>query len=357
MKLLQPYRKNGLELKNRIVMAPMTRSRAINNIPNELMALYYAQRTGAGLIITEGTAPLKEALGYPRIPGIFNEDQIKGWKLVTDKVHSDDTKIFVQLMHTGRIGHNDNLPEGEHLVGPSDITASGTIFTDTLGIQDFSRPKALDEAGIAKVKEGFITAANNAVEAGFDGIEIHAANGYLLEQFLNPNVNTRTDAFGGNFKNRTKLTLEIVKDVIREIGANKLGIRFSPFSTLGDLQHYDEKEVENTYLYLAAELNKLNISYLHFVTSPQIKNEMMNAIRNTFDNTLILSSGFTSNSAENAIQENNTDLVAFGKVFIANPDLIKRIELGAPLNQPDFTKLYTEGPEGYTDYKIFDFVK
>src|SRR4028119_528115 len=217
-KILSPYTNGSLSLKNHLVMAPMTRSRAINNLPNHLMAEYYGQRSGAGLIITEGTAPAPEALGYPRIPGIFSGPQMEGWKKVTSAVHKDGTKIFLQLMHTGRIGHKDNLPDGAQLVGPTTKTAAGQIFTDNLGMQDHSEPIALTTEGIKTVIEGFTTAAKNAVTAGFDGIELHAANGYLLEQFLNPAVNNRTDEYGGSIGNRAKLILDIAEETTALIG-------------------------------------------------------------------------------------------------------------------------------------------
>ena len=202
-KILMPYFKGQLSLKNHLVMAPMTRSRAINNIPNELMAEYYGQRTGAGLMITEGTAPMPEALGYPRIPGIFSPEQIVGWKKVTSAVHSGDSKFFVQLMHTGRIGHLDNFPKGIEPVGASDIKATGQMFTDTIGLHAYSRPVALTTEGVKQIVARHITAAKNAMEAGFDGIELHGANGYLIEQFLNPNVNTRTDEYGGTIDRKS----------------------------------------------------------------------------------------------------------------------------------------------------------
>jgi N-ethylmaleimide reductase len=269
-KLFSPFAKGPLQLKNHLVMAPMTRSRALNNLPNDLMATYYAQRSGAGLIITEGTAPSPEGLGYPRIPGIYSEAQITGWKKITTAVHQKSSKIFVQLMHTGRIGHNENLPDGLQVVGPSAIKAAGEIFTDTKGMQEHSVPVALTSQGIALVIAGFVKAAENAVQAGFDGVELHAANGYLPEQFLNPNVNNRTDAYGGSLENRSRLIIEMAEKVVAAIGRDKVGIRISPFSTLGDLQPYDTEEVHQTYVHLAAELNKLGIVYIHVSANPAI---------------------------------------------------------------------------------------
>ena len=348
--ILSPYSKGDFKLKNHLVMAPMTRSRAINNIPNDLMAEYYGQRTGAGLIITEGTAPAPEALGYPRIPGMFNQAQIEGWKKTTAAVHKAGSKIFLQLMHTGRIGHNENLPEGAFVVGASNIKAAGQIHTDTIGKQDHSEPVALATDGIKPVIEGFATAAKNAMKAGFDGVELHAANGYLLEQFLNPNVNNRTDEYGGSIENRARLILEVAEQTIAVIGKDKVGIRFSPFSNLGDLQAYDEKEVNETYVYLATALNKLGIVYIHISLNANTPQKTLDGIRSNFNGTFILSGGFTPESAEQALIKGTADLVAFGRSFLANPDFDKRIEKSMPLNPVDFTTLYSADAVGYTDY-------
>ena len=331
-------------------MAPMTRSRAINNIPNDLMAEYYSQRSGAGLIITEGTAPMPEALGYPRIPGIFSKEQVAGWKKVTAAVHAHNSKIFVQLMHTGRIGHQDNLPEGAVVMGASDIKAAGQIFTDTIGNQDHSAPQPLTTAGVKAVIEGHITAAKNAIEAGFDGIELHGANGYLIEQFLNPNVNTRTDEYGGSIEARAKIAVEMAKGIAAAIGKEKVGIRFSPFNTLGDQQPYAAEEVHQTYVYLAQEMDKIGIAYLHIGVSAPIPQKTFDDIRAAFKNTIILCNGLTPDTATEALNNGFADLVAFGRAFLANPDLDKRIADNAPLNAPDYSKAYTPGAEGYTDY-------
>ena len=331
-------------------MAPMTRSRAIDNIPGDLMTEYYAQRTGAGLIITEGTAPDANGLGYPRIPGIFSASQIEGWRKVTTAVHKGNSRIFIQLMHTGRIGHSDNLPHGATLVGASDRAAAGQIFTDTKGMQDYSKPTALTGEGIQSVIEGYVTAARNAINAGFDGVELHGANGYLLDQFLNPHVNNRIDEYGGSIVNRSRLTLEVATRVAAAIGKDRVGIRFSPYATLGDLQPYPEEEVHATYAYLAAELNRMEIAYLHIAANPAIPQKTFEAIRSGFTRTIILCNGLTLESAETALQKGFADLVAFGRSFLANPDFVERIESGAPLNQPDFATLYSPGPKGYTDY-------
>ncbi|MDE1191749.1 MAG: alkene reductase [Arachidicoccus sp.] len=349
--LLTPYSKGNLDLKNHLVMAPMTRSRAVNNLPNDLMAEYYGQRTGAGLIITEGTAPSPDALGYARIPGIFSKPQIEGWKKTTAAVHKDGTKIFLQIMHTGRMGHFHNLPAGAMLVGASSIKATGQIQTDINGLQDFSTPKALTIKEVEAVVQGYVNAAKNAMATGFDGIELHGANGYLLEQFLNPNVNNRTDAYGGNIKNRTRLTLEVAEKTVTTIGNNKVGIRLSPFSKTGDLQPYDESEVHDTYAFLATELNKMKVAYIHIVLNPLIPQATIDAIRSNFDGTIIKAGGFTPETAEQALVNGSADLAAFGKAFLANPDFDKRIETGAALNPVDFKTLYaTPDAIGYTDY-------
>lgn len=349
-KILTPYAKGGLSLKNHLVMAPMTRSRAIGNIPNALMAEYYSQRNGAGLIITEGTAPLPEGLGYARIPGIFSQAQIEGWKQVTEAVHKNGTKIFLQLMHAGRIGHKDNLPDGVDLIGPSDIRADGQIFTDTLGMQDHSEPRALTTEEVKDLISGFIKAAQNAIEAGFDGVELHGANGYLIEQFLNPNVNTRTDEFGGSVKARAKLAIELAKNIAAAIGKERVGIRFSPYSTLGDLQPYDE--VQETYAYLAQELDKIGIAYIHIGLGAQTSQGTLDAIRTSFKGTIIQCNGLTPSTAEVALNNGFADIVAFGRSFLANPDLDKRIAVGADLNEPDYASLYTPDSKGYTDYPV-----
>jgi N-ethylmaleimide reductase len=319
-KLFMPFSKGSLQLKNHVVMAPMTRSRAINNIPNELMATYYKQRSGAGLIVTEGTSPSPEGLGYPRIPGVFSDAQVEGWKGVTQVVHENDSKIFLQLMHTGRVAHKANLPEGYDVVGLSNIKAAGEIFTDTEGMQEHSIPVALDAAGIANLINDFVKAAENAMEAGFDGVELHGANGYILEQSLNPHVNTRTDNYGGNIENRSRLTLEITEKIAAAIGADKVALRISPYSALSDMPTYEEEEVHQTYVYLTEQLNRLNIAYIHVSDSPSIPERTHKAIRTAFSNTLIYCNGLSPETAEAKLQDGSADLVAFGRSFLSNPD-------------------------------------
>lgn len=348
--ILAPYSNKTLQLKNHLVMAPMTRSRAIGNIANDLMAQYYSQRTGAGLIITEGTSPSPNGLGYARIPGIYSDEQVEGWKKVTTAVHANNSKIFVQLMHTGRIAHQANLPQGAEVVGASTVKAAGQMHTDSMGMQDHPTPTALTTEGVKATIAEYVHAAKNAIAAGFDGVEIHGANGYLVEQFLNPNVNNRTDQYGGDYKARASFALEIVQQIADAIGKQKVGIRFSPFNTLGDLQEYDADEVHNTYAYLAQELNKIGITYIHIGFSPKIPQKTFDAIRAGFAETIILCNGNTPATAADTLAKGFADVLAFGRQFLANPDFALRIEKNAPLNEVDFKTLYTPDAQGYTDY-------
>lgn len=348
--LLKPFAKGGLSFKNSIAMAPMTRSRAINNIPNALMAEYYGQRSGAGLIITEGTSPTKDGLGYCRIPAIYSPEQIEGWKLITKAVHQNDSKIFLQLMHTGRISHVANMPEGAKVVSSSNLKAAGQMFTDAMGMQDHTTPEALTTEGVHELIDGFVTAAKNAVEADFDGIELHSANGYIFEQFLNPNVNNRTDEFGGSVENRAKLVLSVAEKTALAIGKEKVGVKFSPYSTFNDMQAYDKDEVHETYAYLSAKLNEMDIAYLHIGLSPAVEQKTVDSIRENFQGTLILNGGFTAETGETALANAAADLIAYGRNYLANPDYEKRLDKNAVLNPIDFNTFYSADEKGYTDY-------
>ncbi|MBC7389224.1 MAG: alkene reductase [Opitutaceae bacterium] len=353
-KLFSTYKLGSIELKNRMVMAPMTRSRAIGNIPNDLMAEYYAQRAEAGLIITEGTSPSPDGLGYARIPGLFSKEQVEGWKITTKAVHDKGGKIFVQLMHTGRIGHQDNLPAGAKIVSPSAIKAAGQMYTDQNGMQDHPVPHALTLEEIEKVKGEFVNAAKNAIQAGFDGIELHSANGYLLEQFIHPDTNKRTDAYGGSIENRSRFVLEVAQAAADSIGKEKVGIRVSPYGVFNDLSLYDD--IIPTYTHIAKELDKIGIAYIHVVDhsaqgAPEVKQEVKDSIRQNFKGTYILSGGYTKESSENDLQANKGDLVAFGVKYLSNPDLVTRFKNDVLLNADiKFDKFYTPGPEGFTDY-------
>lgn len=356
-KLFSSYTLGSLPLQNRIVMAPMTRSRAIGNIPNSLLAEFYAQRASAGLIITEGTSPSPNGLGYARIPGIFNADQVNGWKLVTKAVHDKGGKIFIQFMHTGRIGHPLNLPTGAEVVGPSAILAKGQMWTDSEGMKDQPVPHALTAAELQATKAEFVQAARNATEAGFDGVELHGANGYLLEQFLAPNANQRTDNYGGSVENRARFVIEVAQEVSNAIGKDKTAIRLSPYGVFNDMPGYPE--VDATYTYLAEQLNKIGIVYIHLVDhsaqgAPVVPVTIKQAIRAKFKNTLILSGGYTADKAEVDLNAGAADLIAFGRPFISNPDLVDRIKHNHPLNNAwDLSTFYTPGEKGYTDYPVF----
>ena len=355
--LFSKYTLGDIELKNRIVMAPMTRCRAIGNVPNELIATYYEQRAGAGLIITEGTSPSPNGLGYCRIPGLFNEAQAEGWKLTTNAVHAKGGKIFVQFMHSGRIGHSLNLPSGATLVAPSAVQAAGQIWTDQEGMKDFDIPKAMTAEELKQTIHEFEKAAVLAIKAGFDGVELHGANGYLLEQFISPVSNQRTDEYGGSIENRCRFLLEVVDKVVAAIGANKTSIRLSPFGVASDMPHYPE--IEETYTYLAEQLNLREILYIHLVDhsamgAPEVPFSIKNTIHQKFKNTLILTGGYNLESAEADLKRGYTDLVGFGRQFINNPDLVNRFINNWPLSEKlDFDTFYSSGEQGYTDYPAY----
>ena len=356
--LFSPARLGSLTLRNRLAMAPMTRCRALGNVPNAMMAEYYQQRATAGLIITEGTSPSPHGLGYARMPGLFNPQHVAGWRLSTDAVHQLGGRIFVQLMHAGRIHHPLNLPEGATAVGPSAVAAAGEMWTDQEQMQPHPAPRALETAEIGAVVDEFVQSAKLAIEAGFDGVELHGANGYLLEQFLHPVANQRTDAYGGSVENRARFVLEVAAAVAAAIGAERTGIRLSPWGVFSDMPHYPE--IDQTYAYLAQELQKLNLVYLHLVDhasmgAPAVPAATVQAIRGTFTNALILSGGYnTAAEAEEALTQRGADLVAIGRPFISNPDLVERLRQGAELAPYDPNTFYAPGPngfaEGYTDY-------
>jgi N-ethylmaleimide reductase len=343
-----------LALQNHLVMAPLTRSRAIGNIPNELMAEYYAQRAvSVGLIITEGTSPAPNGLGYARIPGMFSAEQVEGWKLVTNAVHAKGAKMFVQLMHCGRISHQLNLPKGERVLAPSAIASAGEMWTDSEGMKPLPVPEAMTEADLKQTLDAYVWSAKNAVAAGFDGVEVHAANGYLLEQFLRPNSNQRTDSYGGTIEGRARFVLEVVDATIKAIGKEKVGIRISPFGVFNDMPLYPEMESE--YTYLAKQLNERGLLYIHLVDhssmgAPPIPESTRTMLRSQSDTHLLLSGGYDFKRAESDLIAGKADLIVSGKAILANPDLKKRWETGATLNAPDMSTFYTPGPKGYTDY-------
>jgi N-ethylmaleimide reductase len=340
-------------LQNHLVMAPMTRSRATGNIPTPLMVEYYVQRATAGLIITEGTSPSPNGLGYPRIPGIFSPAQVEGWKRITDAVHAKGAKMFVQLMHCGRIAHPLNLPAGARMLAPSAVAADGEMFTDAEGMKPHPVPQAMTEADIKTTIAEFAQAAKNAVAAGFDGIELHGANGYLLEQFIRPNTNRRTDAYGGSIEKRARFVLEVAEATIAAIGKDKVGIRLSPFGVFNEMPLYDSMEAD--YTYLAQRFNTLELLYIHLVDhspmgAPPVPDSMKATFRKLFKRTLILSGGYDATRAESDLSAGKCDLIAVGRPFLANPDLVARWKTGAAVNAPDMATFYTPGPKGYSDY-------
>jgi N-ethylmaleimide reductase len=351
--LFDAFTEHSFKLGNRIVMSPMTRSRAAGNIPNALMAEYYGQRAAAGLIITEGTAPSPNALGYPRIPGLFNQTHVRGWKLTTDAVHAKAGKIVVQLMHTGRVTHVANLPAGAEVIGPGSAVCPGEMYTDSMGNQPLSPPRAMVSADIAHAIDEYVASACLALDAGFDGVELHGANGYLIEQFLNPLVNQRSDVYGQGMEGRNKFALEVAGAVVKAIGSEHVGMRLSPYGVFNGTGEFPE--VQTQYLALAAKLSALKLLYVHLVDhssmgAPPVPADFKVKLRNGFKGLFILSGGFNQTTADAALVEKRGDLVAFGRPFLANPDLVARMQKDEPLNQSDQSTFYTPGPKGYTDY-------
>jgi len=353
--LFAPFSSPDQPWKNRIVMAPMTRSRAIGHKPGELAAAYYAQRAASALIITEGTAPSPEGIGYARTPGIYNEGQQQGWAKVAGAVHAAGGKIFLQLMHVGRIAHPDNMPEDTTIMAPSPVKAAGSIWTDTKGMQEMGDPAEMSAGDIRRTIQAFAAAAKRAIAAGFDGVELHGANGYLLEQFLNPHANQRGDEYGGSIENRVRFILEVTDAVAEAIGKDKLGYRISPYSTYNDMPLYDE--IPETYKYLVAELGKRELLYLHVVDIARRDQDASLAIadlRSRFDGLLILNGGFDRETAENALNRDSADLISFGAGFLANPDLPYRLEHRLELNAPDPATFFSADAKGYIDYPFHE---
>jgi N-ethylmaleimide reductase len=352
--LFDPIQIRTLSLANRAVMSPMTRSRAVEaNTPNALMAEYYGQRAGAGLIVTEGTSPSPNGLGYARIPGLFNAQHVAGWKLVTDAVHAKGGKIVVQLMHTGRVTHVANLPAGAEVLSPTAEVCPGQMYSDSQGMQPHSAPRAMTEADIAHAVAEYVQSARFAIEAGFDGIELHGANGYLIEQFLNANVNTRSDRYGGSPENRNRFALEVARATTAAIGADKVGIRLSPYGVFNGTGPFPE--VDAQFKALVEGLSGLGLLYIHVLDhsamgAPAVPPEIKAALRQAFDGPFIAAGGFNHGSAEKVLADKQADLVAFGRPFLANPDLVARMKADAPMNQIDMDTFYTPGAKGYTDY-------
>jgi N-ethylmaleimide reductase len=348
--LFTPFTLGSLTLSNRVVMSPMTRCRAIGNVPNERMAKYYALRASAGLIITEGTAPSPNGLGYARIPGCYSREQVEGWRGVTRAVHEEGGHIFLQLMHTGRVSHPANMPEGARIVAPSAIAAPGTMYTDSSGPQPHPVPEAMTEADIHEAVSEFKLAAGHAIEAGFDGVELHGANGYLIEQFLNLASNQRTDAWGKTVEGRARFALEVVSAVVSQVGKDKVGIRLSPYGASGGMT--PDAETDALYAHLAQQFTKLGLAYIHVVDhsamgAPPVKAEVKATLRKEFKGAYILAGGYDREHAEADLAENKCDLVAFGRPFLANPNLVEKFETSAELIPPVMSTFFTPDDQGY----------
>lgn len=355
MKLFAPLSLGEIPLNSRIVMAPLTRCRAVNtNTPNETMAVYYRQRAGAGLIISEGTSPSPNGLGYRNIPGLFNKEQQDGWKAITKAVHEEGGKIFLQIMHTGRVGHTNNLPQGGRLLAPSAIAQKGEISTYDLGKQPYPQPAAMTTEEVKEAVQEFRKCTEMAIDAGFDGVEIHGAHGYLPNQFLLPSRNHRTDEYGGSREKRLRFLREVLEECIEAVGAKRIGLRISPFS-YADVDD-EETELLGTYSDLVNMIQPMELAYLHLshMGDPtDIKFEFWKDTRANYNGILMLCGDFTKESAEEALNENRADLIAFGRDYIANPDLEERFKNNWPLAERNNTLWYGDGAEGYTDYPHF----
>ncbi|MFE0699775.1 alkene reductase [Streptomyces sp. NPDC058872] len=344
----------GRRLSSRIVMAPMTRSRAFGPgaEPTDLMATYYAQRAGAGLIVTEGVQPSPVGQGYPDTPGLHAPEQVTAWRRVTDAVHREGGVIFAQLMHTGRIGHPSLLPGELEPVGPSPVAARGQVFTHE-GPKEFVTPKELSDSEIRQTIEDFAAAARNAVAAGFDGVEVHGANGYLLHQFLAPHANRRTDAWGGDTERGIRFAFEVTAAVAGAIGGHRVGLRISPGNPYNDMTEENPGEV---YEALLAKLADLDLAYLHLLEGPD--RDLTARLRKAWPGTFVLNPfthpEVTGPEALGLVEDGTADMVSYGALFLANPDLPARLAAGGPFNTPDPATFYGGDQRGYTDYPRLD---
>lgn len=355
--LFSPVHLGGIHAHNRIVMAPMTRSRAgEDGVPKDMHAVYYRQRASAGLLITEATNISPQARGYAGTPGIWNGDQVAGWRKVTDAVHAEGGKIVLQLWHVGRMSHVDLQPNGDAPVAPSAIRAGGIVFTQQGAVQP-SMPRALDASELPGIVAQYAQAAHNALRAGFDGVEVHAANNYLLEQFLRDATNQRTDAYGGSVENRARLLLEVVDAVVKVWGGERVGIRLSPVTLqLGDTPL--DSDVMATYGHVIDQLNAFNLAYLHFVEgttgtdrhSPQGVD--LDALRARFKGPFIGNNEYDLTLATTRRAAGKVDAVAFGRPFISNPDLVERLRMGLPLTPPEPATFYGDSEKGLIDWPV-----
>jgi N-ethylmaleimide reductase len=352
-KLFQPYDLGGFRLANRVVMAPLTRARATagTDAANELMVEYYRQRASAGLIVSEASQISRQGQGYLQTPGVYNEEQAQGWRLVTDAVHAAGGKIFIQLWHVGRISHVDLQPGGGAPVAPSAIKAKSLVFT-AAGFVEPSQPRALEIGEIPGIVADYARAAEIAKTAGFDGVEIHAANGYLLDQFQKDGTNHRDDSYGGSIENRCRLTLEVVDAIARIWPVRQIGIRLAPVSPANDIS---DSNPQPLFDYLVRQLDARQLVYIHVIegATQGVRDYApfdYAALRKAFRGAYIANNGFGRDLAIEAVETGAADLVAFGRPFIANPDLVERLRRGAALNAPDVKTFYSGGAKGYTDY-------
>ncbi|MFQ5755443.1 MAG: alkene reductase [Acidiferrobacterales bacterium] len=353
--LFAPVRLGPYELTNRIVMAPMTRNRAgAGNAPSALNAQYYAQRASAGLIVTEASQVSPQGVGYPGTPGIHTDRQVEGWRLVTDAVHEAGGRIFLQLWHVGRISHPSLQPNGVLPVAPSAIRPAGEAFTPQ-GLQAFVTPRALETNEIVGVAQQFAEGARRAREAGFDGVEIHAANGYLIDQFLRDGSNHRTDRYGGSVGNRVRFLLEVTEAVSVVWTTDRVGVRISPTNPFNDMSDSDPSA---TFTYAARRLNEDGLAYLHVVEpvspSPSEEQRLTPSLRQAFQGPLIVNGGYDATTGQEAIARGQADLVSFGTLFLANPDLPRRLAIGAAFNEPHPSTFYGGDAHGYIDYPALD---
>ena len=334
----------ALELPNRIIMAPLTRMRSSEGrVPNALMATYYSQRAGAGLILSEATSVSAMGVGYPNTPGIWSPEQVEGWRLVTDAAHAAGGRIFLQLWHVGRISHSSYL-DGSLPVAPSAIAAEGNVSV-LRPETPFETPRALETDEISGIVGDFRKGAENAKTAGFDGVEIHGANGYLIDQFLQDKTNIRTDAYGGSIENRARFLLEITDSAIEVWGADRVGVHLAP---RGDAHDMGDSDPRALFGYIAKQLGERGIAFI-FAREAKGHDSLGPELKSIFGGPYIANESFTPDTANASLASGEFDAIAFGQLYIANPDLAKRIEIGAPLTEPDPTTFYGSGPEGYTD--------
>ncbi|MCX6076054.1 MAG: alkene reductase [Campylobacterales bacterium] len=354
MDLFSPIKIGNYNLNNRLFMAPMTRCRSIeNNVPNDLMVTYYTQRASAGLIISEGTQISTQGIGYPATPGIHTAEQVQGWKKVADAVHDKEGKIFLQLWHVGRISHS-SYHGGELPVAPSAIKPSGQIYTYE-GMKDFETPRALSVDEIKRIVQDYADGAKNAIEAGFDGVEIHAANGYLLDQFLRDGTNIREDEYGSSIENRSRFLFEVIQAVSDKIGSDKTGVRLSPSGTFNDMKDTDPQK---HFTYVCEKLNAFNLAYVHIIDALEgdIRHGAnvveLSILRNAYKGVLIANGGYTKIRGNDVIEKHLANAVSFGALFLANPDLPERFKANSALNKADTNTFYTQDAKGYTDYSF-----